>query len=325
MTKRAWITSVGVLVLIAAAMLSAGAQQPGPQEPLSQADALFDQKNYKEAAELYEAALETKLTPQRIQHAYEHIILCKLRLRLFDDALEAAEQFVERTSRTYREARARRQAGNLYMLIPHWGTRAGGEFFRGEWKQGIQLRSEKHDKRLAVAHLERARELYAAYDLRLASGKGVPGAKRPVPKEEREAWHGERIACIFDLANCLSRFSIYENDWRWWHRWWGERDEFIAETAGEEDFDEYHSDSEMRRKRPIGLRVDEDGKPIFPTAPKDYSGGLSDDRNILYLLAEVRELDKTKEGKFAVLSYYRQAMLARARFGMDRINSYAGM
>ena len=44
-------------------------------------------------------------------------------MRLFDDAPAAAEQFVERTSGTYREARARRQAGDLYMLVPHWGTR----------------------------------------------------------------------------------------------------------------------------------------------------------------------------------------------------------
>ncbi len=58
MTKRTWVASVGVLVLIAAAMLSAGAQQPAPQKPLSRADELFEQKNYKEAAELYEAALE---------------------------------------------------------------------------------------------------------------------------------------------------------------------------------------------------------------------------------------------------------------------------
>ncbi|GAG02602.1 unnamed protein product, partial [marine sediment metagenome] len=265
-------------------------------------------------AELYGKVLAAEPTEDQLHKASEHVILCKLRLRLFDDALEAAESYIKRTKDTHNEARAGRLTGNLYMLVPHWGTRAGGKFHRAQYKQGIRLQSDRYDKRRAIEHLERARELYAKYENKLPAGK-----------EERDAWRNERIECIFDLANTVSRFTIYEGQWHYWYRWWGQRDEFLAETAGEDDFDEQRSHWELRRKRPIGLRIDKDGNPIFPSAPKKYATKLGDDQKILYLLEEARNLDTTENNKYTALSLYRQAMLARARFGMDRLNGYAGI
>jgi len=319
---KARITVACAILAVALAALATAilvqAAEPDPAALLKQADEQFEKKNYKDAGEVYEGLLKAAPKHEQWRHASERIILCKLRLQLFDDALDAAETHVKRCAATPHEARAERLAGNLYMLIPHWGTRAGGKFHRGQWKQGIRVRSFQHDKRLAVAHMERARDLYAKYD-------ADPQALAPLPEKERGAWHNERIECLFDLASLCSRFGIYENQYFFWYSFWGERDDFLAETAGEKDFEEYSSFWQRERKRPIGLRIGPNGEPIFPTAAKAYAKDLSDDQKILTLLAEARDLDKTKERKYVGLSYYRQAMLARARFGMDRLNNYAGI
>ena len=175
------------------------------------------------------------------------------------------------------------------------------------------MRSERHDKKIAISHLEKARDLYAKFDANRDLLKSLP-------EEQQKNWHNERIECIFDLASTVSRWGIYENNYAYWHRFWAERDDFMADTAGEEDFDEYYSDWQWRRKRPIGLRLDNNGKPIFATAPKKYGSGLQDDQKLLFLLAEARELDTTDTKRYTGLSWYRQAMLSRARLGMDRLN-----
>ncbi|HUS91349.1 MAG TPA: MG2 domain-containing protein, partial [Phycisphaerae bacterium] len=331
MTRRqsALVGIVAAMALAALVLVSTGYtadEGTTPADRIKAADKLFDEKNYKEAAEKYEAlaAELSKADPNGAPfvkewgHAGRRAVMCKLRLQLFDDALAAAETFLQRTKGTPHEARAERQLGNLYMLVPHWGTRAGGKFHRAQYKQGIRVRSEQHDKKQAVAHLERARDLYAKYD-------ADPKLLGRLDADEQKGWHDERIECVFDLAGTCSRFGIYENQWFFWYRFWGERDEFLAETAGEEDFDEYYSYWQQQRKRPIGLRLAADGSPIFPSAPEAYGGDLSDDQKILFLLAEARKLDKTDNRRHESLSWYRQAMLARARWGMDRLNQYASL
>jgi uncharacterized protein YfaS (alpha-2-macroglobulin family) len=298
-------------------VLTSVAAPADPEALLKAGDEQFEKKNYRDAAGRYEALLAAEPKHEKWIHASERLIICKLRLRLFDDALAEAEKYIKRAEKTPYEARAERLTGNLYMLLPHWGTRAGGVFYRGEYKQGIRLRSEQHDKKHAVTHLERARALYAQWD--------DPAKLAALPEAERAGWHDERIECIFDLANVCSRFGIYENNWQYWYSFWGERDDTLAETAGEEDFDEYYSHWQWRRKRPIGLRVDAEGRPIFPTRPDEYAAGLPDDGKILFLLNEARELDRTENRRHEALGWYRQAMLARARFGMDRLNGYAGL
>ncbi|MHC5033626.1 MAG: tetratricopeptide repeat protein, partial [Planctomycetota bacterium] len=316
-TKRmsSGITAVALLTLCCLTVLWAA-----PQEAPSfdKADGLFERKHYKEAGEVYEALVEAQ--HENWHRAAERLIMCRLRLSLYDDAVAAAEDYVARTAGTQQEPRAERLTAHLYMLLPHWGTRAGGKFYRGEHKQGIYLYSWQHDKNHAVAHMERARALYAEHEAKIAERAARP---EPVSKE-LEDWRTERIECVFDLVNLLSRFSIYDDQPQFWHRWWAQRDDFLAETAGEDDFEEGYSYWEMHRKRPIGLRIGPDGEPLFPKEPPAYSPDLPDDEKILYLLAETRKLDTTKERSHTGLSYYRQAMLARKRFGMDRLNSYAG-
>jgi alpha-2-macroglobulin len=291
-----------------------------PEELLATADRLFEEKNYQEAADAYEALLDGGATGTTLHHASRRLIASRIRLSLFGDALEAAKAWVERTRGTPYEARAERFLGNLYLTVPHWGTRAGGEFHRNQWMQGIAVRSHRMDKKLAVKHLTRARELYAEYDAAARSD-----ALEMLPEKERKAWHEERLGCLFDLAGAVSRFGIYEASWLYWHAFWAERDDFTAETAGEEDFDEYHPDWQVQRNRPIGLRIAADGQPRFPTKPKTWQPDAADDEKLLYLLAEVRELDQSDDRRFTAVSWYRQAMLARSRFGMDRLNGYASL
>ena len=304
--------------VMSAAIVAMGlvALAAGGEGPFKQADQLFEQKHYKEAAQAYEKVLGGSPAAEQLRHGFQQLVACKLRLRLFDQALAAAEQYIQRTAGTSQEARAQRMTGNLYMSVPHWGTRAGGKFHRAQHKQGIRLQSHRYDKRHALQHMEQARELYAKFDVR-------PAGKDSMAPEDRKVWHGERIECLFDLASVVSSFTIYESNWVYWYQWWGERDDERSETVGEDDFDEQQSHWALRRKRPIGLRVDPDGEPIFPSAGKEYSSDLGDDQKILCLLAEARELDQTDEGKYTALSWYRQAMLARTRFGMDRLNNYA--
>ncbi len=309
------ILSIAVLTSLAAFL---PAEKIDPAELVDKADKQFEQKNYKDAANTYATLIKTAPKHEKWRHANKRIIICNLRLRLFDQALSEAEKYVKRTTGTPYEARAERLLGNLYMNVPHWGTRAGGKFHRAQWKQGIHLRSHRHDKAHAAKHLEKARTLYAKWDK-------LPLGKDAMPADLRKHWHNERIECLFDLAGIYARFGIYENSWSYWYAYWGERDDFTAKTVGEEDFDEYYNDWQLQRKRPIGLRLDAKGKPIFPSRPANYAKSIDDDQRILYLLHEARTLDTTKTKTYTSLSYYRQAMLSRARFGMDRLNGYASM
>ena len=314
--KRARFLTLLLIGLILPLFFDLQAFQPWQPSTIEEADRLFEEKNYRDAATLYTRLVGGAMDEASRRRASERIVTCRLYLKLYDEALEAAREHVIRCKDTIYEARAERLLGNLFLLVPHYGTRAGGKFLRAEWTQGIHVVSYRHDKKEAIEHLERARELYALHDGNKESLAALPG-------KERVRFHVERIECLFDLANVCSRFGIYEREWHYWYAFWGERDDFLAETAGENDFDEYDSLWRLQRTRPTGLRLGKDGKPVFPAEPDRYSPLLADDEKILFLLNEIRDLDRTENSKFKAQSLYRQAMLARARFGMDRLRLYA--
>ncbi|HET6427606.1 MAG TPA: hypothetical protein VFJ30_04305, partial [Phycisphaerae bacterium] len=182
MTRRSMAIPMVLAALVGAVLLAAAAaQNVDPDATLAKADKLFEDKNYKEAAEAYAAVVSAEPKHAKWHHASNRIIICRLRLSLFDPALEAAEEYIQRCKGTPYEARAERLAGNLYMLVPHWGTRAGGVFHRAQWMQGIRLRCERYDKDKSVAHLQRARDLYAQYD-------GDANGLAALPADERDNW-----------------------------------------------------------------------------------------------------------------------------------------
>jgi len=164
------ILSIGLFTLIQTGVTAPPASASNsPKELLAKANKLFEGKNYLEASKAYGSFLKAGALLDGWQHASERVIQAKLRLQLYQDGLDAAEAYIKRSKGTHYEARAERLGGNLYMLIPHWGTRSGGEFHRGKWQQGIQVRSNNHDKALAISHLEKARNLYAKWEIGRAS------------------------------------------------------------------------------------------------------------------------------------------------------------
>ena len=315
MESASAMRNLGRAALAAAVLLIGGAAgEPARFDATAEADKLFADKHYKEAAAAYERTLDRLKpvadapAPEAARHARQRVILCRVRLGEFDTALDAAEAYIDQCRGTPFEARAERLAGNLYMQLPHWGTRSGGTFHRGKHMQGVRLNSERHDRTIALRHMERARQLYEQFE---------NNADKP------DDWCSERIACLFDLVRIYARFGIYESSAHYWHIHWAQRDDTLAETAGEDDFDEQHSYWQWHRKRPIGLRIDADGKPIFAATPDKDGPNLGDDEKILYLLKHIRELDQTDNKQHTAWSIYRQAMLSRSRFGMERVNTYA--
>lgn len=297
------------LLLIVAALflplsvLTVIASQPGPIV-LEAADKLFEDKHYQWAAKSYEQIIE-----QYPEHATQRRILCYLRLQQFDKAIETAKQNIERLKNKPYETSARQQLGNLYMLIPHWGMRQGGVFKRNQHGQGSYLQTHQHDKKLALEQLEKARELYAQWD----------------GKTEIKDWRQKRIKNLFALSSAAAAFGIFDSQPYFWHAHWNQRDDAQAQTTGETDFAENAPIESYRNILPVGLQVDKQNKPIFPAMPKQWNAQLPDDEKVLFLLSEIRQLDQTNSKRFANLSLYRQAMLARKRFGLDRISAYSNI
>ncbi|MBL4700976.1 MAG: hypothetical protein JKX85_06945, partial [Phycisphaeraceae bacterium] len=298
-----WILLIAMALMLPICVLTAIAQQPEPAT-LKSADKLYADKNYAQAAVAYGQLIEPYP-----EHASRRQMLCYLRLRNFDAAIKNAQDNADRLKGKPQEALARQQLGNLYMLIPHWGTRAGGKFHRAKHMQGIRLQSQRHDKKLALEQLQLARDLFEKWD-------GQTNLK---------GWREKRIKNLFDLASAVAAYGIFENQPHFWHWYWAQRDDTLANTAGEADFDENQNYRQYHNKRPIGLRVNDDDTPIFPKLPGAWNATLPDDEKALFLLSEIRTLDDTQDKKFINLSLYRQAMLARARFGMDRMNTYSNM
>lgn len=304
-------------LLVGLVLLGVGAsalQEEDPDALLKKADGLFAEKHYAEAAAEYRKLLAAAPKHAKAMHAVERAIVCFTRLDRHDEALDEAEAHVKRTAGTKEEPRAERLAGNLYLVAPHWGTRAGGKFHRGRWEQGVHVQSYRLDKKLALAHLERARGLFESLE---------GGTAASWTEAERTSWREERIDALFDLVSACASFNEYENDWSFWHEGGIERDDEAAAAAGSEDFEERHSRWELQRKRPIGLRLGTDGRPAFAKTPAAWSADLGDDEKILWLLKEVRDLDPSARKTLTARSWYRQAMLARTRFGMERVQHVA--
>jgi len=139
------------LLVLGFAVVLAGEEAPATRE---RADAAFEKKNYADAARLYEELLAGQPAATEVPELSQRVVTCRLRLQQFEQAVTAGEAFLGRVTGSPWEPRAERLLGNLWLAMPHWGTRAGGEFHRAQWMQGIRLRMERHDKVQAVAHLE---------------------------------------------------------------------------------------------------------------------------------------------------------------------------
>jgi uncharacterized protein YfaS (alpha-2-macroglobulin family)/tetratricopeptide (TPR) repeat protein len=307
---------LGILALACAGAL---VLHPGPRDPdrwIQEADLAYEKKNYREAREGYERALAEAPRHPRAWHAGERVILCSTRLGEWDRGLQAGREMVARHEGGAREARAERLLGNLHLDVPHYGTRSGGEFQRGVWRQGIHLQTHRADKRAALRHLERARELYAEV-------LSDPARAQDLSEAERAGLPAERLETLLDLAKAAAAFTGYDPSGEWFGRFAAERDDAAALAAGETDFEEEIAAAERDRQRALGLPVNEEGRPVFPRRPAAYDPLLTDDEKILAVLHEVRTLDREGRQDHAARSLHLQAMLARARFGLDDLRRHS--
>src|SRR5512137_779690 len=97
MTRTRFLTSFAP-ALVAAAVIALGVaraieKETDPAILLAKADKLFEDKNYAEAAEAYARLLDVDPLYKEWPHASKRIVMCKLRLELFDEALTAADAY----------------------------------------------------------------------------------------------------------------------------------------------------------------------------------------------------------------------------------------
>ncbi|MDQ7779460.1 MAG: MG2 domain-containing protein [Planctomycetota bacterium] len=304
-------TRIGIvlaLVLCLSVGLFMTAQEA--KDAVAKADKLYTEQNFKDAAEAYEAILADNPERAAAWYVSNRVLLCHLRMEKYQLAENAALAMIQRFKGNVYEARAEKVVGNLYLRLPHWGTIQGGKFLRSQYGQGRYVQTQKSDKKIAVEHLERARELYAQY----AADKD---ALASLTDEEKKAFPAERMDCIFDLVSAVVRFTSHDMQWYSWGEEWGEEDQ---ETVGEEE------EHEMRRggygRPPVGMPVDGEGNPIFDPVPEQYSAKLPDGQKMKCLLHEIEKLDETETQEYRARAVYRRAMLARARYGPDRLNTW---
>lgn len=284
---------------------------------LEKADKLFKEQNWAEARAAYDEArkLEPDWPNHTVRQAVEGAVACSVKLSQWDDALSRAQEFVTRTKGHLEEPIGERFLGGLYLTVPHYGTKRGTTFLRGQWTQGVQVYSYRKDNQEALKHYERARELLLHFPAKTSA--------------EREAVNAERIGLDFDLATALStggssrRYYWAQNFW-WW---WGDTldSEEDSQAVDEADYEETRwgwNRWEENQETPIGIPLGPDGKPQFIEVPKAYSADLGAGQKIRYLLAEIQQLDTSTNKDAAARALFRWAMIARTLYGPDSASGY---
>lgn len=291
-------------------------------EAIKKAEALFEKQNWAEARVAYDEArdLESDWRSPRTRLAVEQAVYCSIKLQQWDDALERAEKFIEETKGFFEEAVGERFLGGLYMIVPHHGTKRGSTYLRGHYTQGVQVSSWRKDRREAIQHYERARELLLKLEADLTRDDGANA------KKTMDLIRAERIGVDFDLVAALAKKYPYGYGQWGWIGWWWESEleaEEDSDVVGEADYEEprwywYNQD----RTPPTGIPLGLDGKPKFITAPDDYSADLGAGSKIRFLLQEIQQLDTSEKKNAAAKALMRWAMIARSLYGPDTIGTW---
>jgi uncharacterized protein YfaS (alpha-2-macroglobulin family) len=316
------------LVLLWSLFRSAAAEAPADtNSPLVQAlraaDQLFKEQHWAEARTAYDAAraAETNWSAAPVRVAVEGAVGCSLKLQQWDDAFTRAQEFITKTKGTFAEVVGERFLAGLYLTVPHYGTKRGSTFLRGQWTQGVQIQSYRKDGKDSVQHYERARELLLALPARTG--------------ESKQAVDAERIGVNFDLATAIAGQGQYSGPYaRWggggWWWWWDDRLEPEEDSAAleEADYEEprwgWRGWGGEEQPPPTGIPLGPDGKPQFVQAPSDYSPQLGNGPKIRFLLDEVQRLDASTNKNDAARALFRWAMIARTLYGPDSASSYGG-
>jgi uncharacterized protein YfaS (alpha-2-macroglobulin family) len=249
-------------------------------------------------------------------------VACSLKLKLWDDTLARAQEFIAKTKDSFAEAVGERFLAGLYMTVPHYGTKRGSSYLRGEHTQGVYVSSWRKDRREAIGHYERARELL----IRLA--KKLDQVETPDAPRQKTLIEAEQIGVNFDLVTSLAQRDAHRyGSWGWCHWWWDSafEPEDDSEAVEEADYEEprwWHYGGQQGP--PTGIPLGLDGKPQFVETPKAYASGLGEGPKIRYLLDEVQRLDTSEAKDDAARALLRWAMIARSLYGPETANQWTG-
>ena len=328
-TAALGIVTFGLLCLfrlctpMAAAERSASIDTNSPvAQALQKAGKLFEQQHWAEARAAYDEArgLEEEWSAPAVRLAVEGAVACSLKLQTWDDALSRAAEFVTRAKGTFAEAVGERFLGGLYLSVPHYGTKRGTTFLRGQWAQGVQVYSWRRDAKDALKHYKRARALLLALPAKA--------------EEEKKLVNAERIGLDFDTAAALASES--QNGYRYgrwgWYGWWWDNwlePEEDSEAVEEADYEETRWGfgrggwGGEDQQTPTGIPLGPDGKPQFIQVPKEYSAQLGKGPKIRFLLDEIQRLDASDKKNDAAKALFRWAMIARTLYGPDSTAGYS--
>lgn len=315
------------VMAVAGALLAVGFSVWAQTQPASspaeiEAAALREKQHWTEARAAYDKTRDAHedWRSAAVREAVEGAVNCSLKLQQWDDAISRAEQFISRTKGSLEEAVGERFLASLYMTVPHHGTKRGSTYLRGQYTQGVHVSSWRKDRREAIKHYERSRELLLALLGKLGTD-GNPDATR-----QRRLIEAEGIGVDFDLAAVLAQRSEYRwNQWGWVGWWWdsGWGDEEDSEAVEEADYEEPRWwGGYQEQEPPTGIPLGPDGKPQFLVTPKEYSTQLGDGLKIRFLLDEVQRLDSSENRDDAARALMRWAMIARSLYGPETANQW---
>ncbi len=304
-------------LLAAAAGLAALRPADGStgESAYERAGRLFKENNWAEARAQFDAARAEEadaLSPRAVE-CVQRAAECSLQLAQWDDALRRATEFIAGSAGTLQEVRGERFLAGLYARLPHYGTKRGSTFLRGQWTQGVQVYCFRKDRAEAVRHSERARDLILALESSFGS------AANPDTPGRRDEVRQERMSLNLDLASTISASSPYgwggQLGMGWW---WGRDDEEDSQALEDADYEEPRWRGwRQPTTPPTGIPTDADGNPAFIETPKQYAPTLGAGQKIRFLLAEVEEIDNTPNREYAATALLRWAMLARSLYGPD--------
>jgi uncharacterized protein YfaS (alpha-2-macroglobulin family) len=329
MMHRLFLLGLAAFFLGGLNLRAAPTPAPAPvSEALDKAQKQFKDQNWAEARDSFDHARELagNWHSPEARLAVEGAVACAMKLQLWDDAQARAQVFVDQNKGRFEEAVGERFAGGIDLCVPHYGTKQGGNFLRGQYGQGVQVTSFKKDRASAVRRYEHARELLAA----LVKTVG-PTADDPDTAGRRKLLNAERIGLDFDLVSAL---SSRENEgygygnWGWCFWWWGSWGEQEEDSDAVEEAD-YEQPREFGRypaqqEKPSGMPLDPDGQPRFFGTPDAYAATLGDGPKIRFLLGEVQALDMSESRDDSARAIFRQAMICRGLYGPDVIAQWNG-
>lgn len=287
-----------------------------------QAQSEEEKQNWKVAEDALRALALRAPTDERAPAATEKAMQLAFRRGEYGDGLRFYEDVFLDVADPVLRAKYARLLAQTFLSIPHWGTTRGGEYLRGRYDQGTQTQTFTEDRKRAIALLEEARTLLAA-----ASTATTPSSATPAL----------RTAVNLELVTALAKFTPLDPSWSyWWSPWFAgsvddgtEADEGDDEAAdegygrrgrGRGGYYGYGWDAELHRAKPRGIPVDENGEPMFSQKPARYDAATDDVGRIKFLLAEVGTIDTSAEKEDAARAVLLQAMLFRARDGVERLD-----